>query len=106
MGGGRSLLGVPSGVIFSLSLVAFRSSVASLYKFLSDFGRDSNPARLVPDLVFFGFCGDGSRDLAILAVSLSALDRNVNLPRADLVGDRAPPRASSRDFLGERGATS
>lgn len=93
-GSGLSELGVPLGVTFSLSLARFSSSVAVLYRFLSDLGRGSNPARFVPDFVFFGFLGDTSRNSVVREDPLSPLpDRKGSFPNTDFVGERALFRA-------------
>lgn len=95
------------GVWFSLSFIArASSSLACLLRLLKDLGRESKPARLVEDFVFFGFSGEGSRDLSIFEESLIAILESV--VKADFVGERPlslsePLRLSSRDFRGDRG---
>src|SRR3569833_2711286 len=80
------------------------SSVASLCRFLMDFGRDSRVARFVTDLDFFGLTGEVSFAFEILAGSLTGLALSETLAKVLLMGEERPAKQNTPDFFGGLGS--
>jgi len=96
-----------NGLLFSLSFCCRASSSACFRRFLEDFGRDRNVARLVDDLVFLGL---DSFDLDTFSVSFPAKALKEIELSVFLCSDFDPSsivfgRLQSLDFLGDDGGS-